>query len=191
MSMGNFKETGESSETSEAAHATETNETKDAGDNTEKRLSQILETPDEYDDDFDEKLDDCESDQDSPEQVDKNPDSSSEKGEEKQGLFNKIADGVKTFFSKKEGAEAGETKADEGTEESEAKEPTRREKFLDSVRVDDYQAPDLDKAKSDSSDRPDGTSEGGDVSDSEHGEDGQRTRYSDAQYAKAHETDER
>lgn len=190
MSLGNFKETSESSETSEAAETSETNETKDATDDTEKSRSQILDTPDKYDDDFDKKLDDCESDQDSPEQnSDDDPDSSSQKGEgeEKQSLLDKM----RSLFSKKEGAEAGDTKADEGTEESKAKEPSQREKFLESVRVDDYQVPALDKAESNSGDKPDESSESDDARGIEHGEDGERTRWSDAQYAREHNIDER
>ena len=157
--------------------ATETNEAKDATDDTEKSRSQILDTPDKYDDDFDKKLDDCEANQDSPEQnSDENPDSSSEKGEgeEKQSLLDKM----RSLFSKKEGAEADEAKS-------------QREKFLDSVRVDDYQAPDLDKAESDSTEKPAETSESEDARGIEHGEDGERTRWSDAQYAREHDMDDR
>lgn len=178
MSWGNFKEISESSETTEVA---ETNEAKDATDDTEKSRNQILETSDKYDDDFDKKLDDCESDQDS----DDNPDFSSEKdgGEEKQSLLDKM----RNLFSKKEGTDAGDTKENKGAEESEAKEPSQREKFLDSVRVDNYQYPDLDKTESDSSEKPDDeSSENDDARGNEHGEDGERTKWSDAQYAREH-----
>lgn len=184
MSLGNFKETSETNETVEA------NEAKDATDNTEKNRNQILDTPDKYDDDFDKKLDDCESDQDSTERdSDKNLDSSSEKGEseEKQSLLDKM----RNLFSKKESTDGGDTKEDEGTEESKVKEPSQREKFLDSIRVDDYQLPDLDKAKSDSSEMPAETSESDDSRGIEHGEDGERTRWSDAQYAREHNMDDR
>lgn len=184
MSLGSFKETSESSE------ATETNEAKDATDDTEKSRSQILDTPDKYDDDFDKKLDDCEANQHSPEQnSDENPDSSSEKseGEEKQSLLDKM----RSLFSKKEGAETDEAKDAEGTEEAETQEPSQREKFLDSVRVDDYQAPNLGKAESDSTEKPAEASESDDARGIEHGEDGERTRWSDAQYAREHDMDDR
>ncbi len=184
MALGNFKETSESSEANEA------NEANEATDDTEKKRSQILDAPDKYDDDFDKKLDDCEADQDSPEQnSDENPDSSPEKGEgeEKQSLLDKM----RSLFSKKESTEAGDTKEDKGTEESETKEPSQREKFLDSVHVDDYQAPDLNKAESDSAEKPDETSESDDARGIDHGEDGERTRWSDAQYAREHDMDGR
>lgn len=173
MVIGNFKETSENDEAKENV------------ENTEKPRNQILETPDRYDDDFDSKLDDNE--------VKENRESQSEgedsdkfkpqDGEEKQSLLDKM----RNLFSRKESDSKNES--DEKTNEgSDMGETDEAKSFRDSLKVDNYEYPDLensDRAYENKPESSDGTKD--DARGYEHGEDGERTRWSDAQWAREHE----
>ena len=108
MAFGGFKETNETKEN--------TDNKESSIENSEKKLNQILEVPEDYDDDFDSKIDSNEK---------KEEDNSSENekksdGNEKQGLFSHINE--------------GETQT-ETEEENTEPEKSRSESFRDSMKV--------------------------------------------------------
>lgn len=183
MSIGNFSETNDSSD--------EVKETKESTDNTEKPKNQILENADGYDDDFDKKLDSMENNESKTENSDNKESDSGEKGgEEKQSLLDKM----RNLFSRKESGRESETETKEGenTESDKNDFASRRSSFMEYLREG---APTTEEQAETSKKWQEGKKESGsdggennDETKSEgHGEDGERTLWSDAQWRQDHE----
>lgn len=119
MSLGNFKETNESSEVNEARENT---------DNTEKPRNQILETPESYDDDFDSKLD-------SKERNNESKKDGQDGGEDVGGEKTSLLDKMRNLFSKKESGEDSDSKVDAQTEQNNDGND-KRNSFLEDLRKD-------------------------------------------------------
>lgn len=181
MSIGNFSETSESKN--------EVNETNESVDNTEKPKNQILETPDSYNDDFDSKLDSKES-KDVQEVDNKEQDNyfSEVNGEKKSDDKTSLLDKMMNLFKKKE-IESSDNidKKDDSSSTSDMKKD-----FYERVKEN---APSMEKqaevVKEWQNKKFEANSETDGVEDSfdTHGEDGERTLWSDAQWRKNHEND--
>jgi hypothetical protein len=185
MSIGNFNETSDSSN--------EFKETNESKDNVEKPRNQILDLPGSYDDDFKKRLDSIETRTLSEENsLKKNTDDVKEKnGEEKLSLLDKM----RNLFSRKENKEEKDNKDADRTNETQESGSTilsdAHKSFVENLRKD---APSMEAQAEAAKKRQDrnyesnvnGNESNGEANDSEHGEDGERTRWSDAQWAREH-----
>lgn len=175
MSIGNFDETNESKD--------EVNETTD---NTEKPRNQILEIPDSYKDDFESKLDSKESKE--AERTEQDYDNDEGKEDNGNSEKNSLLDKMLNLFKKKDIEESDRS---EQRNEGESVSDTRKD-FLDSLRVDSPSmeeqveaAKERENKHYEANSEVDGTEDSTDTY--EHGEDDERTRWSDAQWSREHD----
>ena len=160
------------------------NETNELTDNTEKSTSRIRESSDSYDDGFDKKLDAVNSKELSRDTT-LEKDSYESDGNKKLSLLDKMRNLV---CHKENGGESGGDK----TERNKSSFSETRDSFLDRVKKD---APSMKEQAEAAKNRREGKSElsddGNESNDAEssreHGEDGERTLWSDAQWARGYE----
>lgn len=168
MSFGKFNETGNK---------------KDVKEDTEQKKvrNQILETPKEKSKSFDKKLDSV--DKKNTENGDKQSEKNVDKNPGKQGLFHKIKGNVvnkiKNRQEKMENRESQDSKK-ETAEQKENSQHDRRKSFIEKYKVDDSTKKKLDNVveeynkKKETGSNTDANGDG-----PQHGEGGERTRYSD------------
>ena len=114
MSIGNFKETNETSEARENT------------DNIEKPRNQILETPESYDDDFDSKMD-------NKEWEDKSKKEGNAEGNESVVEKMSFFDKMRNLFTKKEGSEESGDSDDKNVEAGNS-DSDQRSSFIDYLK---------------------------------------------------------
>jgi len=185
MSFGHFKETNEDKESNEASETI---------DNTERPKNQILEIPKDFDD-FDSKLDANDAKESSEKQssMEKDDSGESKRGEGKEEKTS-ILDKMRNIFSKKESGETDESEnTDVDTDSSNESQQEQLKKSWelspeDVKKVHEGQNKVAEKERNGEYEKPsEASGSSDDARGIEHGEDGERTRYSDAQYVATHQ----